>query len=474
MRDKNYDVIVVGAGPGGSACAALLAKAGLKTLLLEKNDRAGGKALTMSREGFGYELWPVAGGPAHNSRFEQLINELELDAELLAPENPALFMYRLPSGEYVPYNVPGPIPLEPEEANGVNRFFGDVISLGPQQVDDLDEVTFHDFISRYQIPQSVYSFLAAYANLAFVVPVDWLSAMEMVKMMQAFARGGAGCYFKGGYGKLFEACAEAVKHYGGEVRLRTRVERILVEDGRVQGVVTGEGTFWAPIVVSNAGIQPTVLRLVGDEHFDQGYVTYVKDLVPSLGLMGIRYYLNKQLMDHASYCIFTDDNYFNTERSVRAKAGYLPDDVFLFIVVPAVYDSSLAPEGKQCALASTLCPPGADMKDPWIFWDKMDETICKVWPDFHQHVEHKEHYSTADVSSVTRDHVLPGQGGECIGLAQIVGQCGRKKPSTECPIGGLFYVGCDAGGYGVGTHQGVESAYKVAEIVAQYHQRHQA
>ena len=36
--DKNieYDVIVVGAGPGGSTCASLLAKSGLKTILVEK------------------------------------------------------------------------------------------------------------------------------------------------------------------------------------------------------------------------------------------------------------------------------------------------------------------------------------------------------------------------------------------------------------------------------------------------------
>jgi phytoene dehydrogenase-like protein len=34
---KKYDVIVIGAGPGGATCGALLAKMGLKVLLLEKN-----------------------------------------------------------------------------------------------------------------------------------------------------------------------------------------------------------------------------------------------------------------------------------------------------------------------------------------------------------------------------------------------------------------------------------------------------
>ncbi len=73
MVNETYDAIVVGAGPGGSACAALLAKRGMKTLLLEKNDRPGGKALTMTKEGYGYELWPVAGGPIRNSQFEAVL-----------------------------------------------------------------------------------------------------------------------------------------------------------------------------------------------------------------------------------------------------------------------------------------------------------------------------------------------------------------------------------------------------------------
>ena len=37
--DKQFDVIVVGAGNGGLAAAENTAKAGLKTLLLEKHNR---------------------------------------------------------------------------------------------------------------------------------------------------------------------------------------------------------------------------------------------------------------------------------------------------------------------------------------------------------------------------------------------------------------------------------------------------
>ena len=98
-------------------------------------------------------------------------------------------------------------------------------------------------------------------------------------------------------------------------------------------------------------------------------------------------------------------------------------------------------------------------------WQDMGEKIMlDAYPDLEKHVESKEAYTPAHVCNLTRDQVLPGQGGECIGLGQWMGQCARTKPSVKAPVRGLFFVGCDAGGYGVGTQQAVDSAINVAEI----------
>jgi prolycopene isomerase len=52
---KQYDVIVVGAGNGGLAAAANTAKAGCKTLLLEKHNIPGGCATSFRRGRFEFE-----------------------------------------------------------------------------------------------------------------------------------------------------------------------------------------------------------------------------------------------------------------------------------------------------------------------------------------------------------------------------------------------------------------------------------
>ena len=54
MTTHTHDVIVIGAGFGGAACASLLARRGLKVLLVEKNNLSGGKAMTPNKKGFTY------------------------------------------------------------------------------------------------------------------------------------------------------------------------------------------------------------------------------------------------------------------------------------------------------------------------------------------------------------------------------------------------------------------------------------
>ena len=108
-------------------------------------------------------------------------------------------------------------------------------------------------------------------------------------------------------------------------------------------------------------------------------------------------------------------------------------------------------------------------------WKDMGEKVMlDAYPDLIKHVESKETYTPTHVCNLTRDQVLPGQGGECIGLGQLMGQCARTKPSVKAPVRGLFFVGCDAGGYGVGTQQAVDSAINVAEAVFRYHRMHEA
>ena len=87
MAAERFDVIVVGAGFGGAACAGLLSKRGAKVLLLEKNAKAGGKAMAFSKSGFVYTPWVVITAPVQDNAFESVLKELGMEdrVELVTP-----------------------------------------------------------------------------------------------------------------------------------------------------------------------------------------------------------------------------------------------------------------------------------------------------------------------------------------------------------------------------------------------------
>jgi len=488
MMAKQYDAIVIGGGPGGLTCAALLAKWGLKALLLDKNETTGGKAVTVSRNGFKYELGPKLQVPMRGPAFATAFELLGIASELkpIYLENAGMAYRRSNWDKYQkavtsqkasstdPNELFDVFKLDAQERERALAALTDIAMMPADKLHDLDDLTFDEYVRQLDVPGGLYSYLAMHSNASLAEPIDLVSASEQVKILQHIAFSGGGGYYKGGFGRVLETLDKAIRANGGEVRTETRVERIDVKAGQVTGVTTDGGEFKAPIVVSDAGIQPTVLKLVGEKYFDRSYLNYVRDLVPGWAFTGVKYFLNKKVMKWPMYMMWSDESWWNLERFLKVKKGRIPEEVILFMTVPSNFDPTMAPRGKQCIIAGTICSPNPEAKEIAMLWDKMDAMISMVFPEMMEALEYKEVEGPAEISAATRDHVLPGQGGECVGLAQIVGQCGKYKPSPRAPIRGLFYVGCDAGGSGMGTHQASESGINVARMVLQYHRKRQA
>ena len=483
MAETAYDVIVIGAGFGGSACAGLLAKRGLRVLLVEKNARAGGKAMSLSKNGFTYTAWVVIGAPVVGNLYEAVAKELGVGdlVPLVTPGAPAS-LYRTSSGAYarvpdMPVGQTDPtaifdwLEIAPGDRDAALMFFARLTMMPPEEIAQLHGVSFRDWIGRYEIPPSLYAFLVSNCcDGMFMVPVDLLDAAEAVASLQDMFLRHGGMFCRGGFGTVAEAYCEAVRRHGGTVLMKTKTERILVEDGAVAGVVTSGGTFRAPIVISNAGLQPTVLRLLGEADCPSDYRGYVERLVPSWSLLGYRYFLRRPVIDAPYGVVFSDTSPWTLDRLEQAHAGKASREGVVYFEVPSNYDPEAAPPGKQLVLTGSFCPPSPQMtREEIAAWAQAGEdVIFKAFPELEDAIEDKELYTPKDVSNLTRESALPGCGGETIGLGQIVGQCGPSKPSVQAPVRGLFFVGCDAGGSGVGTQQAIASARNVAEAVVRH------
>jgi phytoene dehydrogenase-like protein len=84
---------------------------------------------------------------------------------------------------------------------------------------------------------------------------------------------------KGGSGMLTQAMKNLIEAHGGEVRANHPVKNILIENGEAIGVRTEKGEeFRANIIVSNAHVQTTMMKMVGREHLDDSLFTKVKNI----------------------------------------------------------------------------------------------------------------------------------------------------------------------------------------------------
>jgi glycine/D-amino acid oxidase-like deaminating enzyme len=209
MKNGSYDVIVVGGGPGGLSCAALLAKWGFSTLLVDKNQTTGGKAVTVSRNGFKYELGPKLQVPMREPAFAALFQELGMESRLRQIMlEAATLSYKGPWGDYrtvvAPQTGDDPGPLfdlwglsSPEREQAL-KVLAEMALLSPDQLDELDETTMDEYLSRREVPHGLYNYMAMHANASLAEPIDLVAASEQIKILQQIAVRGGGGYYVGG------------------------------------------------------------------------------------------------------------------------------------------------------------------------------------------------------------------------------------------------------------------------------------
>jgi phytoene dehydrogenase-like protein len=477
---NQFDAIIVGAGPGGSAMAALLAKAGMHVLLVDKNAAAGGKMLTVQRDGFFYEMFPINAVPSRSSLFEKLTSELELESEVkvIYPNPVGRFYFELPGGEIRTMELPNknPSPFGFRQLLGLSwkgffkflRVMAEMVTMKPGQQEKLAGVSALEFMNRHNLPQSLKSYLlSVYTEGYFETPPDRVSAAAMIRAVQQTANFGGGRYYQGGVGSVFQGFAHAVERHGGTVLFGTRVEKILVDRNRVRGIQAGGNPYHAPIVISNAGIQPTVLKLIGADQFEPEYVEWVKNLEMNLANVGYRWFLDKPLLTSPMNVYITYNSVSTFDDFKNMELGKFPDHSYVYLGTTSLYPG-LAPQGKQIVYACMSClgDPGVNI-EPYL--EQVKRIAVKMQPDILDHIEREETFGPATISKIGRDCVLPGRGGEDYGVALSITQYGDQRLSGESPIEGLYFVGGDAGGFGLGTHQAVDSAVNVSQKVLDYH-----
>lgn len=459
--------IVIGSGIGGAGIAGLLAKEGYEVTVFERNEFPGGKTSMYERDGFKVDMSVHISPRGEKGPIGTLARRLDADLEFLMREP-----WRLMVGEKscnLPLAFTKPAALlkiallvgaRPWNAFGALRLFLKI--LGTKDESDLDPyygMPASEFIRGFTKDENLYMFLNILGGLMFVIPASEASTAEFLWAMSNWTHDASTAYPKGGFGRIPVSFLEVCEKHGGEVRLGEPATRIVVDKGAVLGVETSEGFYPADIVVSNAGIRNTV-EMAGTGSFDPEYTRRVGELIDSDGAVTVKYALDYKPTD-AIVSVYIPKGFVYEDYRADIEAGDIPQDPALYIVSPTVADPELAPPGKHLLLVCAAVPPSLAYSDAAARMSEVvDRRMGELFPGIEEHTVWKHKTSLEFIS------MIGGRGaGEAIGLAQRYDQDGANRIDPALPVKGLYAVGVDAGGMGIGTERAADSAMNVFERI---------
>ncbi|MFN3651163.1 MAG: phytoene desaturase family protein [Armatimonadota bacterium] len=503
---SHYDTIIVGAGHNGLVCAAYLARAGRRVLVLERREVIGGACVTE-------ELWPgfkVSTASYVNSLLRpEIIRELELKRHgfQMLPRNPSSFTpfpdgrslllgpdaaanHRevskfsardadaLPRYERMLERVadlveptlmeppPDPWSGRPADLLRLARLAWKLSRMGADGPRALEVLTgaAREILDRWFESEELKATLATDAVIgAMAAPSMPGTAYVLFHHVMGECDGARGVwgYVRGGMGGITQALASAARAHGAEIRTNAPVARIRVRGGRADGVVLEDGTeIAADRVASNADAHVTFVKLTDPAELPPEFLQAVRGIDYTSPSLKINLALSEvpdftalpgrvpgpQHRGTIHLCPTLD----TIERAYDdAKYGRPSSTPILECTLPSAVDDTLAPPGQHVMSMFVQYAPTNLREGSWddvkeAFADRCFEIMDQYAPNFSRSVLHREVLSPLDIE---RRYALTG--GNIFQGAMTLSQLFFLRPVAgyaqyRTPIRGLYLCGAAA------------------------------
>ncbi|EEB79133.1 FAD dependent oxidoreductase, putative [marine gamma proteobacterium HTCC2148] len=470
---KKYDAIIIGAGHNGLTNAAYLARAGLDTLVLEKNDYIGGAAVTremhdgwfysscsyvcsMMRQAIhrdldlsshGLLLVPYLGTVNFGDQGQRLIDYRDEGAAYneLRRHSPhdadAMFRFQADLGRYAQLirktllrTPPDPTSFKPRDIKELLFLAKEFWSLGEKEL--YEYVRFFtmsaaEFLEDYFENDLIKAAMASPGIIGTALGVySPGSAYILLHHVMGDVDGSVGAWglARGGMGAISNALCSAMQAAGGEVRTGAGVEQIIVKDGKACGVALESGEeLYAGIIVSNLDAKRTFTKVVDRKDLPPG----IYEKANNFKIRGSSGKVNIALSGMPTFSGVPDNRYINRggqgfcgslETMERAydcwKRGRWSDDPFVESVIPSAWDPTVAPPGKHwMSNFVQYCPP--ELADgPWTpekrdaFGQSVVDKIARYSPDFKDLIVHMEVRTPHEIENevgLTEGNIFQGE-----------------------------------------------------------------
>jgi phytoene dehydrogenase-like protein len=402
-----HDAIVIGGGHNGLVASAYLARAGLRTVVLEARHKTGGAAATdapwpeapdikvtklsyvmslmpptiirdLRLPQFGYKVFPL--GPYYQAWPDG--RSLALDADDAAGNYDGVAKFSKKDAEAMPKwdammqgvaDVLGPLFMQTPPKVGSMRWsdlseqlrlawrFRGLGVRGVADITRLMTMSIRDLLDDWFESEEVKAAMAVNGVIG-----TWAGPDEpgTAYVMAHHCIGDVGdgklgnwAFAEGGMGAVADAIRRSAESVGAQVRTGARVDRVLIAGGRATGVVLQGGEeLRAPVVVTAIHPRITFLHQIDPRDLPEDFVTDISRFKSRSGVVKINLALaelpdfiadpgtNAQIHHTGSIELALTLEYM--ERAFQeAREGRPSVRPFSEGVIPTVFDKTLAPEG---------------------------------------------------------------------------------------------------------------------------------
>ena len=516
-----YDTIVIGGGVNGLTCAAMLAKSGVRTLLLEQRGELGGCAAESTiAPGFNVPTLAHATGPVRRDVVEELqlyLHGLAFDSSpiqtsTLSPDGRPLVIWEDPQktaaglrawsardaerwpafqatlrrigaliGSLFVNTPPSVDAPSARDVFALMHTLGDFRSLpredqwrllrwGPMAVADLVSESIDTELLRATVS----------ADGIFGAMLGPWSAGSGLQLLLSSANRAlewpAGGLVRGGPVALARALEAAAIRFGVEIRTGCTVERVNVTDDRAVGVTIGGGeVVEARLIVSGVDPKRTFLQLCDADHLPPEFLWRIKHYRSRGTLAKVNLALSAlpsftgatREMLGGRVRLAPDLDYL--ERAFdHAKYGRFSTAPWIEFTMPSIGDPTLAPPGAHVLSAYAQFAPYQLRDGNWdtsrdALGDTVVKTLTQYAPDLGSLIVERQTLTPLDLErgwGLTGGHIFHGE----LSLDQFF----TMRPLLgfgryQTPLKGLFLCGSGAHpGTGLTGGSGMNAAREIA------------
>jgi phytoene dehydrogenase-like protein len=359
---ENKKVLIVGGGIAGLCTGVYLRRLGFETEILEMHTISGGLATAWTEGGFTFENcihWLVGSkdGGQLNAGWKEVFDIGRLEFF----DDPVYQVLERGTDRITIYRDPDRLETElltraPEDAAAIREFVGLIREFTRFRMPEGDSflanvgafaglVPYLPALSRYRkLSMADYSkrFTNPILRRFFTAGVGELSLLAIVFSLAWMAQGNAG-YPIGGSLRMIGLVEDNYRRLGGRIRLKSRVERILVEDGRAVGVVLDDGEeLRADVVVSAADGHATIFDMLGGRFVDERVRTIYETYKPFPSYVQVSLGVDADLGGEPGFVLLLLD------RAIEVDPGTTTDAIAFRVFN---FDRTFAPAGKTAVVS---------------------------------------------------------------------------------------------------------------------------